>query len=348
MFYLITATMGAGKTLFVVNKLKDVTDRPIYYYGIKELKLPWKLLENPYDWEKEVPDKSIVVIDECQTIFPQRNPREPVPPGLVSIEQHRHRGIDIYFITQHPMMLDKHARRITNIHIHLKRKTGKEFSTLYTCTEYTDFDEKGAGRSCEKTVFKFPKKTYGLYLSAVEHTHSRPLPKKLLLLPALLLVIIYSAYSGYDTLTSKSASSPAEISNNNSVTQLPNPSGSILPSVFSSSDKKDNQHIPYSNQALIPVEPKLPVTAPFYSAFHKPKSFPRLSCVMSGNTVKNPRCLCHTQQGTRHKIAYKYCRDIVLNNGVFDFTKPLEDNKTKQKPYDRGFQQVTYAPPPRI
>ena len=52
MFTLVTGAPGSGKTSHVIAKYKDVTDRPIYQRGIRDLQLPWTELsdEEAREW----------------------------------------------------------------------------------------------------------------------------------------------------------------------------------------------------------------------------------------------------------------------------------------------------------
>ena len=68
MLTLITGQPGNGKSLYTISFVeakRQAESRPVFYYGIPELTLPWTQLEDPTKWY-ECPEKSIIVIDEVQ------------------------------------------------------------------------------------------------------------------------------------------------------------------------------------------------------------------------------------------------------------------------------------------
>jgi predicted AAA+ superfamily ATPase len=123
---LVTGLPGAGKTLFTITAVKEQAEkenRQVFYHGIKDLKLPWTPLEKPEEWPL-VPPGSIVVLDEAQQLYRQRPAGSSVPPWVSALETLRHRGITLWLITQHPMLLDNHVRRLTGRHLHAIRRFG--------------------------------------------------------------------------------------------------------------------------------------------------------------------------------------------------------------------------------
>lgn len=210
MFTLITGVPGSAKTLWLMNHLHEGVKfpnsenyRPIYYSGIPDVNesLKWIKLHDPQNWHEEVPDGSIVIIDEVQEYFPVRSAKNIVPNGLTAIERHRHRGLDVFFITQHPSLLDHHARRLVGQHCHLKRNFGASFSVLYRSNECMD-DPKDYHtlKKAERTTFKHPKNIFGLYKSAEVHTHKFRLPKIFYVLILLVLFIICMVFLFINTL----------------------------------------------------------------------------------------------------------------------------------------------------
>src|SRR3989338_8796920 len=82
-----TGLMGHGKTLNAIKEIDGkakAEGRPVYYHkvnGLKpeRLKAQWYAFEDPHKWY-ELPDNSIVLIDEAQRFFGVRDPRQAVPP----------------------------------------------------------------------------------------------------------------------------------------------------------------------------------------------------------------------------------------------------------------------------
>ena len=306
MLNIITGTPGSGKTLFTVNHLSNESERPIFYYGIPELKLDWQELENPADWHLEVPDNAIVVIDEVQKIYPTRDFKKSKPAGVEALETHRHRGIDLYFITQHASMLDVHIRRLAGSHRHLNRKFGASYSVMYEGNEVFDPKNFNELKQCKKSVFKFPKKAFEHYKSAEVHTHKFRLPKYLLIIPFGIMFAAYLGYSVFDRFSKESV----------------NPNSPVISSLNSAMNPlSDNKPvIPIKSDDFNPTIPGQPGSAPVYASLWKPVTFPKLSCVSSKS-----KCLCYTEQSTRYFIDELTCRKIV-KYGVYDFTKQVNPN----------------------
>lgn len=133
MITLITGLPGACKTLYTLNYVKAKAEkegRPVYYNGIPELTLPWEMIDDPEKWY-ELPEGAIIVIDECQRVFRPRASSAAVPMHVEKFETHRHRGYDIFLITQHPMLLDGNVRRLSGQHFHCVRTFGMQRATIH-------------------------------------------------------------------------------------------------------------------------------------------------------------------------------------------------------------------------
>ena len=138
MLNLLTAVPGSGKTLFAIKRIAEEANRDnrqVYYSGIpltdkgKE-QLGWIELEDPAKWY-ELPAGAVIVIDECQRIFPPRRNGTEIPKHVSMFETHRHHGFDVWLITQAPKLLDTHVREIVNKHYHLRRVFGSQSARLY-------------------------------------------------------------------------------------------------------------------------------------------------------------------------------------------------------------------------
>lgn len=316
MFYLRTGTPGAGKTLSLIDDLRHVKDRPIYYHGIPDLKLDWVHVDDPLDYHNQIPDGSIFVLDECQKHFPVRPPKDKVPDAISFIETHRHRGIDLYFITQHPSLLDHHARRLVGHHTHFQRNFGMPFSVRYTNNKLFDSTNWHELQSCEKSNFRHPKDVFNLYKSAEIHTHKPRFPKKLLWIIPLLLLIGGGIYGVKSLLDKKDKLEiiPTYNTGDNSVDSGPGP-------------VSGHKSVSWST-AFIPAIPGQPYTAPLYQDLAKPSVMPVLAgCVYSAKTQK---CQCYTQQATRIDMSQSQCLDHVENSAFNPFLSPRESNSISE------------------
>lgn len=197
---LITGSPGAGKTLltlFEVEKRRQSDGRAVYYNGIANLNLPWTEFAKPDDWNT-LPVGSIIVIDECQRLLRPRFMGSKIPEYVEEFETHRHKGYDIYLITQHPMLIDNHVRRLCESHKHVMRKFGSTWATVH--------EWKGVKDNCDKTrkdsvskELRYPREVYSWYKSSELHTHKFKIPLKvllgLLLIPAIIMIAAYWYYS---------------------------------------------------------------------------------------------------------------------------------------------------------
>lgn len=222
MITLRTGLPGAGKTLFSIydyvarpplgaaESFRDVdgVKEPIQVFAsgvpFSDLglsSLPVTILEDPTRW-MDCPSGSVVLIDECQRIFRSRPPGAPVPDYVSALETHRHLGIDLVFITQDPMLLDKHVRRLVGQHYHSKRTFGLNSTTMFfwqhCCDDPNGYHEK---KEATKHRRNLPKKIYPYYKSAEVHTVKRKIPFRVWATLALLLALPPIGWFAYNHLS---------------------------------------------------------------------------------------------------------------------------------------------------
>lgn len=136
MLYLISATPGTGKTCWMVKKLveefiesDDYKNRPIYA-NIAGLKIDG--IKYPPDDFRECPDGSLIIYDEAQDIEHYNSDSRANNPVAKELSKHRHRGFDIYFITQDPSMLHKYVLKNVFLHYYLWRPAQRQMIEIYT------------------------------------------------------------------------------------------------------------------------------------------------------------------------------------------------------------------------
>lgn len=210
MLILQTGVPGSGKTSSIIALLMQdesythYTDsegvkreRPLFTNGIPELKIEHNELtdeqikEQPF--QDFLPYGSLVVIDEAQRLFPTRSAGNKVPPYIEALATHRHHGLDIVFITQHPSFLDSFVRRLVQRHMHISIKpVGRKLYEWNECVDQPDSSQNIA-RAIEVN-FKLPKEAFGMYKSAEIHTKpKRRLPKSLIFLSSSFLPCLVTA-----------------------------------------------------------------------------------------------------------------------------------------------------------
>lgn len=236
MIRLVTGNPGNAKTLFTLYDLikqieehkKDGLNRKVYYYNI-EFNPEHELYEQVKDWIKveahdltinlpslydnqhpTIEQGSIILADECQDLYPTRSKGE-VPPFLKFFEKHRHTGCDFWLITQKPRQLDIHVRELTGEHYHFQRVLGRDASRVKFLNRLID-DKSENSPEIQTQVRKFPKQLFGLYKSAVLHTHKRKLPWKLTVgLPLIALFLAAMIFVVYHILFSKHKTESATV-----------------------------------------------------------------------------------------------------------------------------------------
>jgi hypothetical protein len=333
MLTLITGQPGAGKTLYMLTAVKaeaDKAKRPVYYAGVRGLNrelLDWIELDDMREWHK-VPDGSIVVLDECQTMWRTRGVGSHVPDYVAAMETHRHRGIDVWATTQHPMLLDSNIRRLVGRHLHVMRNFGMHKATIHEWSTLRAEPDKTRTDSIRHD-FIYPKASFELYQSAEIHTHKRSIPPRVFFLvgaPFLLAGLAYLAYIVLRPYSDGSNLKKAEISSSQSAQGTPGASGSLdgrAPRVMSLPQYLDHHK---------PRIGGLAYTAPAYDEITKPvrAPYPAAAVMFKGS------CRAYTQQGTRLEVPQEVCQHIVRTGFFMAWDdKPLEHspgaNKTTQE-----------------
>lgn len=317
MITLITGTPGAGKTLYALNYVKDLSEkenRPVFYNGVNDLKLPWSELDKGEDWHT-VPAGSIVLIDECQRVFRPRGNGSAVPLHVEKLETHRHDGIDLVVITQHPMLVESNVRRLVGRHFHVMRNFGMKRATVHEWGQVKEACDKNRSDSI-RHEFAYPATSFEWYKSAELHTHKRRIPAKLWVLLAVPFVLAAIAYAMYQWQLSKVQTAKPESG--------PISSGKVVPAsaAVTTASVPAVDPIQWFNDQT-PRIVGLPHTAPVYDNLAKPTVMPLpVGCIASAN-----KCFCVTEQGTRiPDMQESICRDIV-KNGYFNPYKIDKNDK---------------------
>ncbi len=312
MIYLITGQPGAGKTLFTLDHVRQRAQkesRQVYYSGIKDLRLPWTELDAPENWP-DVPTGAIVVIDECQRVFRPRTAGSGVPRHVSELETHRHKGIDIYLITQDPMLADVNIRRLVGTHFHVLRAFGSKFATVHEWNSVRlDPDKPGRREDSIKHQFKYPIDIFQLYHSAEVHTHQRKIPARLIFLFVLPVLIGVLIYLGYGFLSKSGAGSETK---------------AAPPSLATTAEKPTVRQEPTGTMttaelvdSYTPRVAGLPFTAPRYDRVTEAVEAPIPMCISNRS-----KCRCYTQQGTRLDTPEDVCRSIAERGLFVDWRRP--------------------------
>lgn len=331
MITFITGLPGASKTLntiaMVVQEWGD-SDRQIYYRGINELTLPWiRLTDEQISKWWELPDNSIIVIDEAQQIFPGRANNREVPEGVRRMDTHRHRGFDFYVITQKHTKVDHDLRYFAGRHIHYERQFGWNGARRWEWNQAVDPDDYHARQTGISKRVNFPKKYFSVYKSAEVHTFKKRIPGKIWALGGLLTLVAGLAYAVVDGVAGKA----------DELQQLqehPVEQGPIRIGPRPYLEHSLQEELSFTEK-MTPRVADVPWSAPMYDEVTEVKTFPKPQCIYhhpSGG------CKCFTQQATPLDISWASCKNMV-DNGWFN---PFIDEEGEG---GRGAGEARPAPP---
>lgn len=334
MIYEITGQPGHGKTLYGLHLARKfrAEGREVYAHGITGCdyaKLGFIELQDPGKWQ-EVPDNAVVFIDECYTVFPNRNAASAVPPHVEPLARHRHRGLDFILVHQQPNQVDPFVRGLVDTHHHVRRKFGFQAAVIKTWDHSTSNPIKDT--PLRAPTWKYDKSLFELYQSATMHTVKKTVPWQLwLVLPLLLFVgyvgyrLVSGAFFGGNTHPEQAVAgaAPASAGVAPVAVEPVKPSGPF-PTAESAEDWLAN---------FVPRVPEYPTSAPAWDD-RDVRSEPQIAC-MIGERVG---CICKTEQGTVYKLDQFKCVELVNAGGVYDpFREPESDRDDySRKQADRG------------
>lgn len=329
MLTIITGKPGHGKTLYTLHHVQKTfadSGRPIYQNGIPDLKLPWLDLENPNLWY-ELPEGSVIVIDEAQRIFPNRHTSAAVPQKVREFETHRHKGFDVILITQDPSLIDFAVRKLAGEHFHVRRPFGVKYATVSKWEEcQSSPNRRDAQEMAVKERWRYPKHLFDQYRSATLHTHQSKLPwPRLILIGIGVLAVPILFYVGLSTLTGV-AGETAESSSAKPPAESPQP---LMPGqqqvIYA--DPHSPEAVERYLAQLRARASDIPYSAPLYDALiREVVQVPVISGCMQIDKPSGDICTCNDQQGNRLRISKYACQDFMR----FGFFNPWSEETNQQ------------------
>jgi zona occludens toxin len=325
MLILVTGVPGASKTLNTIKMVCEdarFVNRPVFYHGIPECRIPgWVAVDADQvrKWD-ELEPRSVLIIDEAYELFPAMATGAKPPAFIEKLARHRHFGLDIIFICQHPHQLVTFVRKMVGNHYHYERPFGMKYARCFEWQKVVnDPDDHFARKDALVRKVRMDKKYFGLYKSAEAHTHKVRIPKKAYFILAVLVLVV----GGFIRFGLDMASRGSDEAS--SVVSSMTPAGALA-ATFSAPAEVVPQHegrggrLPRDPEAyareFAPRVRDMPFTAPAFDAAFQVKSFPRPQCVLS---VAQAKCQCYSQQGSKMDIAFEMCQHYV-ENGWFDPT----------------------------
>ena len=310
--------------------------RPLFVNGIPELKIEHEELSDEQikaqPFQDFLPYGSLVIIDEAQRLMGTRSAATKVPQYIEALAMHRHHGLDIVLITQHPSFLDSFVRRLVQRHMHVSIKpVGRKLYEWNECVDQPD-SSVNIAKAIERT-FVVPKKSFGMYKSAEVHTKpKRRIPKSLifvvLFIPLLIGFTLYTINNmrkrfGEDEQQATTVAAASDVSVGVQQAQsstMPQQTGSLKP------------------EDLVPTLAEKPESKPIYDSVRQVKTFEYIAgCVDGGKSG----CTCYSSQGTPLKeITKVMCQDYARNGLPFNPYK--DETQVVQQP--QNVRQAAYMP----
>lgn len=344
MIILQTGVPGSGKTSSIVNMLMTdesythFTDkdgvkkkRPLFVNGIPELKIEHEELSDEQiksqPFQDFLPYGSLVIIDEAQRLMGTRSAASKVPPFIEALATHRHHGLDIVFITQHPSFIDSFVRRLVQRHMHVSIKpVGRKLYEWNECVDQPD-SSVNIAKAIERT-FVLPKKSFGMYKSAEVHTKpKRRIPKSLIFVVLFIpLLIGFTLY----TINNMSKRFSANEQQTTSTTAASDVDGAEPKTSPDPADIGQN----LKPEDFVPTLAEKPESKPIYNGVRQVKTFEYpVGCVDGGKSG----CTCYSDQGTPIKeITKTMCKDYVRNGLPFNPYKDKTQTTQATQPQNQA------------
>lgn len=334
MLRMITGIPGHGKTSYMLALFLEQKDRPRFATHIEGLDYE-KHGITKLDHLKELftlPAGSLVLCDEAQKFLRPRAKGEQVADWVTEFETHRHKGIDLWYITQHPMLVDTHVRRLTEEHWHVFRPFGmRRLSSIRKWEGVRENpNDYHAVREAQIVTAHAPSWVFQEYKSTVLDTNQVRFPRKLIYAGvALALGLSFAGWQGYRLWQRHSGDVVAPVDNARPVPVAK--SGPVM-TAGASHDRK------LSMDDFVPVSQLAPWTAPVYSGAAKIVAVPRFA----GCMASTKGCECVTQQGTRLLVERATCVQVVYGKAM-PFDPFHADSRSERPPVASEPVQVASA-----
>lgn len=355
--YLTTGKPGSFKTASTIEHgLKQIESGRLAFFcnfrGLKASEYNLSVLEHFKEWES-IPDGSILYVDEVQEFtrdVPTNAKTEELPEWFTKLEKHRHRGIDIYVNTQHPMFIHTHIRRLIEKHIHFQRTEGLPVAVKRSwgqvCNEPENIDNATIKKGCTTEIYRPDKKVFNYYESTVLDTHKFKIPTKLLKYGAVIFSLVgFAVWMGADVFnkyinTSDSSVTQQKVdsntpvsndfqSNSDLITKCRQASNVDLPECVQWFNSISDGKTSVSEDGILTV--KYDPSNPFDDSDIKKNIDYQVTAkpVFSGCTYFNGVYTAYTQQGTKINATQSDCEKLIKENDrPFDYFK--NDQNTNQ------------------
>jgi len=314
---------ASKKRLAKLNELLavlEITEDELTYEHIEPLNLDWHQFEDATQWYK-LPPNSVILIDEVQNIWPVRASSAKKTEDIQAVATSRHQGFDLCYISQDFNDVDQFIRRRLQEFRHFEF-FGKEEILIYSYNKHFNPTSSTEKSKVDKEKVKRDKNFYGLYLSAIEHTHNVKYSKKylkalttlafsLIGFVGIVIALFYSdmfngGFTGSATASELEESNTTQVSTNTKITPL----------------TTEREYI----QNHLPRTDLMPYSAPIYDQLTSvPTDYPQLFCIDI-----NDSCNCYTQQNTLYSSDTDICRSIA-KYGFYDPYQQSNNNGSSKR-----------------
>ncbi len=323
--YLVTGQPGHGKTAYGLDKAFQFQKegRDVYIHGVKDFdyaKAGMKYIEDPTKWQ-DLPDGSVVLLDECYTVFPNRNPGAKVPDHVEAMARHRHRGFDFILIAQQGLQLDPFLRGLYEEHCHVRQTSViKSKTKLKRWNQY----QSNVQAACNDVLdWVRPKYVFEYYTSTTLVTTRRRVPMWLRWLGLGVVFVILVVFAIRWHFARKIAQFDAEKAMaESSMTRAPTVAGGTTAAGGAPASKTYSTPTEYA-VAHLPRFATMPWTAPIYDG-GVPVGQPELYCMSSQagydghGEWKEASCSCLSEQGTKYDLSQPECRAVARNSTPYN------------------------------
>lgn len=309
--YLVTGQPGHGKTAYAIDLAFKFQKegRSIYASGIKDFdydKAGWGELADPTQWE-QLPDGSVVLLDECYSVFPNRNAGTKVPPHVDAMARHRHRGFDFILVAQQGLQLDPFLRGLYESHVHVRQNSVWKRKTKL---KRWDAYQGAVNGPCADVVdWIRPNYVFDYYTSTTLVTTKRSMPMWMRWVIVGIVFVLGMLFYLKHRLQSRVAEVEAV------ATGMAVPGAAAAGSSAPAVARTFATPLDYA-KAHLPRFATMPHTAPIFDD-RPPVSQPELYCISSlagrdgQGQWKDASCICLTEQGTKYDISQPECRTVA-------------------------------------
>lgn len=342
----VTGLPRQGKTLWTLQHVQDrakAESRTVYTCNIPEVTIEgWQEIDHPDKW-MELPNDSIIVVDELQDFWGMASSGARVPLPILELSKHGKRGIDFYFITQDPTLVHQTPRKLCETHYHVVRAFGSENAMVHKWPRMQTDPEKVKSKS-EKLPWRYPKQAFGKkdkagnwitkpwYKSADVHNIKRQIPLKVWAIPGAALLAVLAIWGGiklFGGVLDKARGGAASASAAATAPGAQPPSsaaasGGAGPGGSGAREPKTPAQYVADYKPRIPG---FPHSAPAYDQVTQPVEAPYpAACVAMGK-----RCDCYTQQATQMTVPKDVCLQIVRKGYFVDWRMPQREQPSQRQ-----------------